>query len=133
MKFEKIRAALLGRMLEFSGIEQERIDYQNPEPSPRFETPEKGIWCRPTILYGESHMAGMADRPYTRKPGLFVIQCFARDREPDVPLLVLADSLEAHFAYWMDGDLECLEASIANVGLSGGFRQINVRVPFRAG
>lgn len=133
MTFEQIRATLLTRMLSFSGIEQSRVDYQLPEPSPRFTPPATGLWCRPTVQYSPSFMAGMADKPYTRKPGLFVVQCFARERAPEVPLLKLSDALETHFAYWSSGHLECLEATLINAGISDGFQQINVRIPFRAG
>ena len=45
----------------------------------------------------------------------------------------LTSQLEAHFGYWSDGDLECLEASQVDAGEFEGFYQINVNIRFRAG
>jgi len=131
MTFDQIRIAITTRMTTFSGIEQSRIEYPN-QPGV-FTPPDTGLWCRLSILPGTSFMAGMADRPYTRKPGLIVVQCFARVRTGVKGLATLADALESHFAYWASGDLECLEASQVNVGEASGFYQVNVNIPYRAG
>lgn len=139
MTFEQIRRAIIGRMDAFSGIEQERIDYPNAAVS--FAPPEAGLWCRLAILYGPSFMAGMGDKPYTRKTGQITIQCFDRIGAGVGALSRLADELEAHFAYWSQAALECLEASQVNVGTGDsvgrpqglGFYQVNVNIRFRAG
>lgn len=131
MTFEQIRALVTARMVAFTGINQSRIDYPNqPEV---FTPPATGQWCRLNIQYASAFMAGMADRPYTRKPGQISIQCFARERTGTKAITELADALEAHFAYWMSGDLECMEASQAIAGEFEGFYQINVNIRFRAG
>lgn len=131
MKYEEIRRVITTRMRAFSGIAQDCIAYPNqPEV---FEPPDEGLWCRLNIQYGQAFMAGMADQPYTRKPGQIVIQCFDRVRAGPKALSMLADALEAHFAYWSSGDLECLEASQIVVGETNGFYQINVNIRFRAG
>lgn len=131
MTFEQIRAIITGRMVAFTGLDQARIDYPNqPEV---FTPPATGLWCRANIQYASAFMAGMADRPHTRKPGQISIQCFARERTGTKAINELADSLEAHFAYWMSGDLECMEASQAVAGEFEGFYQINVNIRFRAG
>src|SRR5690606_27004679 len=114
MKFEDIRTAITARMVAFTGIEQARIHYPNAPAI--FMVPEAGLWCRLNIQHANAFMAGMAEQPYTRKPGQVVVQCFARVRTGMKPLNVLADALEAHFAYWTSGDLECLEASQVTVG-----------------
>lgn len=131
MTFEQIRALITARMVAFTGIDQARIDYPNqPEV---FTPPMTGLWCRLNIQYASAFMAGMADRPHTRKPGQISIQCFARERTGTKSLNELADALEAHFAYWMSGDLECMEASQVVAGEFEGFYQINVNIRFRAG
>lgn len=131
MTFEQIRALITARMGAFTGIDQERIDYPNqPEV---FTPPATGLWCRLNIQYASAFMAGMADRPHTRKPGQISIQCFARERTGTKALNELADALEAHFAYWQSGDLECMEASQVVAGEFEGFYQINVNIRFRAG
>jgi hypothetical protein len=131
MTFEQIRTLITVRMVAFSGLEQERIDYPN-QPTV-FTPPETGLWARLNIQYATAFMAGMADRPYTRKPGQISIQCFARERTGTKAITELADALEAHFAYWMSGDLECQEASQIVAGEFEGFYQINVNIRFRAG
>ena len=131
MTFEQIRAIITGRMVAFTGIDQARIDYPN-QPTV-FTPPDSGLWCRLNIQYASAFMAGMADRPYTRKPGQISIQCFARERTGTKAITELADALEAHFAYWMSGDLECMEASQVVAGEFEGFYQINVNIRFRAG
>ncbi|PYB80812.1 hypothetical protein DMX03_25330 [Pseudomonas koreensis] len=131
MTFEQIRALITARMVAFTGIEQTQIDYPNqPEV---FTPPATGLWCRLNIQYASAFMAGMADRPHTRKPGQISIQCFARERTGTKAINELADALEAHFAYWMSGDLECMEASQVVAGEFEGFYQINVNIRFRAG
>lgn len=140
MTFEEIRSAILARMSAFGGIEQKRIFYpndrypaENLDTSGMFKPPAEGLWCRFNIQYATAFMAGMADRPYTRKPGQISIQCFARSRTGTKAINGLADALEAHFAYWMSGDLECMEASQVVAGEFEGFYQINVNIRFRAG
>lgn len=131
MTFEQIRALITARMVAFTGIDQARIDYPN-QPDV-FTPPAIGLWCRLNIQYASAFMAGMADRPHTRKPGQISIQCFARERTGTKAINELADALEAHFAYWMSGDLECMEASQVVAGELEGFYQINVNIRFRAG
>jgi hypothetical protein len=131
MTFEQIRALITGRMVAFIGIDQARIDYPNqPEV---FAPPATGLWCRLNIQYASAFMAGMADRPHTRKPGQISIQCFARERTGTKAINELADALEAHFAYWQSGALECMEASQVVAGEFEGFYQINVNIRFNAG
>lgn len=131
MTYEQIRAALTARMAAFTGIDQARIDYPN-QPAV-FTPPAAGLWCRFNVQYATAFMAGMADKPYTRKPGQVSIQCFARLNTGTKAINELADALEAHFAYWMSGDLECMEASQVVAGEFEGFYQINVNIRFRAG
>jgi hypothetical protein len=131
MTFEQIRSLLTARMVAFAGIEQDRIDYPN-QPAV-FTPPDTGLWARFNIQYATAFMAGMADQPYTRKPGQISIQCFARERTGTKAINELADALEAHFAYWQSGLLECVEATQVVAGEFEGFYQINVNIRFRAG
>ncbi|WDG52495.1 phage tail terminator-like protein [Pseudomonas chlororaphis] len=131
MTFEQIRALITSRMVDFTGIDQTRIDYPNQKEV--FTTPATGLWCRLNIQHATAFMAGMADRPHTRKPGQISIQCFARVRTGIKAINELADALEAHFAYWQAGDLECMEASQVVAGEFEDFYQINVNIRFRAG
>ena len=131
MTYEQIRELITARMVAFTGVAQTQIGY--PNQPVMFDPPEDGLWCRLNIQYGTAFMAGMADRPYTRKPGQISIQCFARVHTGTKSINQLVDALEAHFAYWMSGDLECMEASQVVAGEFEGFYQINVNIRFRAG
>jgi hypothetical protein len=130
MTYEDIRKLITARMVAFTGLPQSSIDYPN---TTTFTPPTDGLWCRLNIQHATAFMAGMADKPYTRKPGQISIQCFARIGTGTKALNVLSDQLEAHFAYWQSGDLECLEASQIPAGEFEGFYQVNVNVRFRAG
>ena len=130
MKYEDIRKLITARMVAFTGLPQASIDYPN---TTTFAPPADGLWCRLNIQHATAFMAGMADKPYTRKPGQISIQCFARLGTGLKALNVLSDQLEAHFAYWQSGDLECLEVSQIPAGEFEGFYQINVNIRFRAG
>lgn len=139
MTFEEIRQAIVGRMTAFQGITQDRIDYPNAPGV--FTPPASGLWCRLNIQHGNGFMAGMADKPHTRRPGQIVIQCFERENTGIKALNTLADALCAQFEYWDSGDLECWEVSQVDVGTGDragntagtGFYQINVVIRFAAG
>lgn len=131
MTFEEIRQLIVAHMAALPDLKQSRVAY--PNQINIFTPPDEGLWCRFSIQYATAFMAGMADRPYTRKPGQISIQCFARERTGTRAITELADAIEAHFAYWMSGDLECQEASQVIAGEFEGFYQINVNIRFRAG
>ena len=140
MTYSEIYDAVILRMRAFTGIEQDRIYYPNAQfqakdkdTSGAFKPPASGLWCRLNIAYATPFMAGMADRPHTRKPGMIVVQCFAREQTGIKGLNALADALEAHFSYWSSGGLECIETGVVDADEFEGFRQYNVNVRFRAG
>ena len=130
MTYEDIRKLITARMVAFTGLPQSSIDYPNTQT---FTPPATDPWCRLNIQHATAFMAGMADKPHTRKPGQISIQCFARVGTGTKALNVLADQLEAHFAYWQSGDLELMEASMIPAGEFNGFYQVNVNIRFRAG
>lgn len=137
MTYEQLRATIIGRMLTFSGIAQDRIDYQNPLV--RFEPPADGLWCRLTIETARPITQGLCD-PMARIPGNIIIQCFdkAISQTPTVALVRLADALASHFQYWEPSGLQCREAQLVSIGAGGsvgnptgtGYTQTNVVVYF---
>jgi hypothetical protein len=130
MTYDDIGKLIKARMVAFTGLPKESIDYPNTQT---FTPPATGLWCRLNIQHATAFMAGMADKPYTRKPGQISIQCFARIGTGINALNALSDQLEAHFAYWQSGDLECMEANQIPAGEFEGFYQVNVNIRFRAG
>jgi len=128
MTYEQLRAAIIGRMMAFAGIDQERIDYQARR---RFVAPEDGLWCRLSIETARPVVRGLC-QPQARIPGHVVIQCFdrAESQTPTQALVQLADALAAHWQFWSALGLQCREAQMVAVGQSGAFCQANVQVYF---
>ncbi|WP_394556113.1 hypothetical protein ACGTGP_18350 [Acinetobacter baumannii] len=105
MTLEQARQAIVDRMMSFTGISQDRIQYPN---APGFTVPTKGVWCRLSIAGGPSFIAGLGDKPCTRRTGNIMIQCFDRLHVGEKALTVLGDALLAHFEYFTIEHLECL-------------------------
>ncbi|WP_288397143.1 phage tail terminator-like protein [uncultured Acinetobacter sp.] len=128
MTLEQARQAIVGRMLNFDGIAQEWIHYPN---APDFKVPDAGLWCRLSILGGQSFIAGLADQPNTRRTGNIMIQCFARPNTGEKAITDLSDKLLAHFEYFSFQHLECLQGQSVYAGRDADFVQYNVTVSYR--
>lgn len=128
MTLEQARQAIVGRVQSFDGIAQERIQYPN---APDFKVPETGLWCRLSIIGGQSFIAGLADQPNTRRTGNIMIQCFARPNTGEKAITDLSDKLLAHFEYFSFQHLECLQGQSVCAGRDADFVQYNVTVSYR--
>jgi len=128
MTYEQLRATIIGRMMTFDGIEQDRIDYQTLT---RFIVPADGLWCRLSIETAKPIVSGLC-QPHARIPGNIVIQCFDRaiSQTPTLALVKLADDLAAHFQFWSVSGLQCREAHMVVIGQSDAFCHANVQVYF---
>lgn len=127
MTLEEARQAIVDRMMSFTGIPQDRIKYPN---APDFTVPTKGLWCSLTIKWGPSFIAGLADKPCTRRTGNILIQCFARPNTGDKEITLLSDALLAHFEYFRFEHLECFQGQSIDAGKDGDFVQQNVSIGF---
>lgn len=130
MNYEQLRAIIIERMESFEGVEQSRIDYQNPVT--RFEAPAEGKWCRLHIETARAVAQGLC-APSARIPGNILIQCFDRGHAQTIALVKLADALVEHFQFWSVPGLLCREAHLVNVGERDGMYQLNVQIYFVAG
>lgn len=92
MTLEEARQAIILRLTTFTGITQDRVQYPN---SPNFTVPTTGLWCRVTINYGPSFIAGLGNGLCYRDVGQIAIQCFGRKNTGEKALTQLAD-------YWRD-------------------------------
>lgn len=128
MTLEQARQTIVERLQSFDGIAQERIQYPN---APEFKVPENGLWCRLTILGGQSFIAGLADQPKTRRTGNIIIQCFARPNTGEKAITELSDKLLAHFEYFSFQNLECLQGQSVYIGRDNDFIQYNVAISYR--
>ncbi len=127
MTLEQARQAIVDRMMSFTGISQDRIQYPN---APGFTVPTKGLWCRLTIKGGSSFIAGLADTPCTRRTGNILIQCFARPNTGDQEITVLSDALLTHFEYFSFQDLKCWQGQSIDTGKDADFVQYNVTIGY---
>lgn len=127
MTLEEARQAIVDRMMSFTGISQERIKYPN---APGFTVPNKGLWCSLSIKWGPSFIAGLADKPCTRRTGNILIQCFARPNTGDQEITVLSVELLSHFEYFRFEHLECFQGQSIDAGKDADFQQYNVTIGF---
>lgn len=127
MTIEEARVAIIERMRLFKGISQECIAY----PNLSFNPPENGLWCRLTIAGGSSFIAGIADKPCTRRTGNIMIQCFDRLHTGEKAITELSDALLAHFEYFTIEHLECLQGQAINAGKDSDFIQYNVSIGYK--
>lgn len=128
MTLEQARQAIVDRMMSFTGISQDRIQYPN---APGFLVPAKGLWCRLTIAGGPSFISGIADNPCTRRTGNILIQCFARPNTGDKEITDLSDKLLAHFEYFSFEHLECLNGQSIYASKDTDFIQYNVMIGYK--
>ncbi|EEY78903.1 hypothetical protein HMPREF0012_01772 [Acinetobacter calcoaceticus RUH2202] len=128
MTLEQTRQAIIDRMQSFTGISQDRIQYPN---APGFKVPKEGLWCRLTIAGGPSFVAGVADKPCTRRTGNIMVQCFARHHSGVKGLTELSDSLLQHFEYFTTDHLECLQGQSIFIGQDADFIQYNVTIGYK--
>lgn len=96
-----------------------------------FTPPKTGVWIRVSVVGGINHIACMNDKPCVREVGTLIIQLFDRENTGTAELKRHADSLARHLSCYKAERLELLAPSIINAGVSDGFYQINVSVPYR--
>ncbi len=128
MTLEQTRQAIMDRMMGFTGISQDRIQYPN---APSFKAPKDSLWCRLTIASGPSFISGIADNPCTRRTGNIMVQCFARPNSGIMEITKLSDALLAHFEYYSIDHLECLQGQSIFVGQDADFIQYNVTIGYK--
>lgn len=137
MTYEQLRAIIIRHMQVFSGVEQSRIDYQNPLV--RFMPPDSGLWCRLAIETARPVTQGLCT-PQARIPGHIIVQCFEKSfsQAPTIELVRLADALVGHFQYRSLSGLLCREAQLVQAGTGAsvgnpsgtGYVQTNVQIYF---
>ena len=127
MTLEQARQAIVDRMMSFTGISQDRIQYSN---APGFKAPKEGLWCRLTIAGGPSFISGIADNPCTRRTGNIMIQCFARPNSGIMEITKLSDALLAHFEYYSIDHLEFLQGQSSYTEQNKDFVQYNLIISY---
>lgn len=133
MTFEQIRAIVIGRMAQWTGIPADAVDYPNP-PKP-FDPAGLGIWARLADIPGLSSTPEVGIGPCVRRTGIIMVQLFVPSNKGTLAIAKAADMLVQHFEFYSDptGPFECHAASASTVGDDGhGWYQVNVSIPYRA-
>lgn len=114
--------------IEVSDPEGLATVYDNdPTPPPT----DGSLWCRFTIVRGESRRITCGTREY-RESGRAMACLFGPVGRGDAGLLGLADAIAVAFRSQQAGGIRYLTPSVQPVGESLGEYQINVACPFEA-
>lgn len=99
-----------------------------------FKPPQKDLWCRVTVQYGDSYISGLAFGTLERDIGIISIQCFARKGTGEIALLELADKWRQHFKGHVNQFFHVNKTNAptqANTELDKDFVMSLVRIDFR--
>ncbi|PLU99924.1 electron transfer flavoprotein subunit beta [Pseudomonas plecoglossicida] len=133
MTFEQIRAIVIGRMAQWTGIPADAVDYPNP-PKP-FDPAGRSIWARLADIPGLSSTPEVGIGPCVRRTGIIMVQLFVPSNKGTLAITKAADTLVQHFEFYSDPTwpFECYAASANTIGDDGhGWYQVNVSIPYRA-
>lgn len=123
----EIEKLIMTKLVSWQYFSKERTARLNRN----FIPPKVGVWIRPTILGGVNSIACIADKPCIREVGTLIIQLFDRENTGTAELKKYADSLAQYLGCQLLGQLELLAPSVIHVGITDGFYQINVSIPYR--
>lgn len=133
MTFEQIRAIVIGRMQQWSGIPAGAVDY--PNNSAPFDPAGKPIWARLADVPGLSSAPEIGIGPCVRRTGIIIVQLFVPSYKGTLAITRAADTLVEHFQFYSDptGPFECYAASASTIGDDGhGWYQVNLSIPYLA-
>lgn len=131
MTFEQIRAIVITRMQQATGIPKADVSYAN-DPKP-LDPAGKKVWARLADVPGLSSIPEVGLTPCIRRTGIIVIQVFVPSYTGTLALTKMVDSLVQHFELFSSGGFDCYAASSAVIGDDGhGWYQANIQVPYRA-
>ena len=139
MTFEQLRIAVESRMAQwtdapiaFDGVPVPGPDEDGNLSPLALAQKEKQPWVRLTIVPGDTLTVAIGSGPKARHTGLIALQIFTAERIGSAEAMRLADSLASHIQYWQQGKFSTQAASLARIGPSGGWHQVNLTVPYRA-
>jgi len=101
------------------------IDWENVD----FNTPNNASWVRLSILNGESGYRAMESKKIHL--GIIAVQLFTPINTGTAIARGYVDTLAAIFDDQSFDDVVCGVASIANIGTSDIWHQINITIPYR--
>lgn len=131
MNNSQARKIINDRIKEVTFISQSRIQWPNQTD---FKPPLGEIWCRITVQYLDSVVAGLCSGTLERDIGLLSIQVFAPKGYGDKSLIELADKWRKHWKGFGDSHFEVTKTN-APTDASGDVDDLYVmslvRVEFR--
>jgi hypothetical protein len=99
-------------------------------PNTPFTQPDKDMWMRFRILWGDSFQATLGARKRHRTPSVMEIQIFEPVEGGDGKSLCLADKIKTLFRSTTVNGITWRTPSLANVGRDEQWWQTNVSCPF---
>jgi len=104
-------------------------------PNTLFTPPNPpAFWARFTVLLGEEYRMDIGTGPTGatyRVPGVLIVQLFYPQNQGNGNILLKADSLAHKFRNWCGTTITCEAVTIEEIGITEGYFQVNVTVPFR--
>lgn len=104
-------------------------------PNELFSPPNPvAFWARFTVLLGEELRMDIgtgATGATFRIPGVLIVQLFYPQNQGNGTVLLKADSLANLFRNWCGTTITCEAATVEEIGISEGYFQVNVTIPFR--
>lgn len=133
MTYQQVEDAIRLRLKTFTGLSFDKFLSSNRpvDGAGAFTPPENSQWVRWTINYGQSFIAGVADKPCTRRVGIVTFQIFTPKGQGTAIANDLAEKLTQHFNYHVNSHLEVLEASRTPDFAEDKWYQTNVNLTFR--
>ena len=130
MTFEQIRAIVITRMTQWTGIPAASVDYPNKKV---FDPAGKAIWARLSNIPGLSSAPEVGLTPCVRRTGVIIIQLFVKTYSGTLAITKAADTLVQHFQFFSQDGFDCFAVSASTVGDDGfGWYQVNIHIPYRA-
>lgn len=92
------------------------------------------FWARFTVKLGEEYRmdigTGTGNATY-RIPGVLIVQLFYPQNKGNGDVLLKADALASKFRNWCGATITCEATTVEEIGISEGYYQVNMSVPFR--
>lgn len=130
MSFFNDSSVLLGRLAAQMTANHPTIPVQMPNDA-KVQTAD--LWCQAIVRAGDTKLVSVG--PNTKRyrtVGVMMVMIMCK---PDVGIgdaLGLADDIASYLRQWKSGNLRTRSPNVEDLGLSGGWYQVNVIVPYQS-
>ena len=125
MSFEALRLSIEGRMA--ANWTATTVAY----PNVNFTVPDVP-WVRLTVINGPGNTQGITgSTPTVRDTGLVSLQIFVKEGVGTKPATELVDLFTPIYEHTRFGGILCYTATVNHLGVTNGWHQTNITIPFR--